>query len=100
MVKRCEFCGRFFNPVERVGKRKKACHRSGCKEAREKIARLEWYNRNQGYFKGRYWYVKEWRKRGKQSLSASTQKMIQDDIPQQGQSGSRCSSYRWVSGLR
>jgi len=29
MVKRCEFCGRFFNPVERVGKRKKACHRSG-----------------------------------------------------------------------
>jgi len=25
--------------------------------------------------------VKEWRKRGKQSLSASTQKMIQDEIP-------------------
>lgn len=72
MVKQCLFCGRYFTPDVRVGQRQKACVRDECRKARKKSAQREWLKKNEGYFKGRYPYVKAWRQ-GK--------KMIQDGIP-------------------
>jgi hypothetical protein len=70
VVKRCLFCGRYFIPDVRVGQRQKACSRVDCKKARKKSAQVKWVEKNPGYFRGRYPYVKAWRKR-----------MVQDKIP-------------------
>ncbi len=80
MVTRCVFCGRFFIPDYRIGKRQKACFREGCKKARKQKAQREWVQKNPGYFQGRYPYVKEWRERRKPSLGTPGAEMIQDEI--------------------
>lgn len=81
MVKKCLFCGRYFIPDVRVKGMQKACHRVECKMARRQLAQSNWCNKNPGYFKGRYWYVKEWRKKRKESSSPPKDEMIQDEIP-------------------
>lgn len=81
MTKRCEFCGRYFTPDRRVGARQRSCGRELCKKARKSLSQSNWLKRNAGYFKGRYWYVKEWReKRKKLSRKKTKKKMIQDKI--------------------
>lgn len=80
MVKRCLFCGKFFNPDPRV-KNQKACFREQCKKARQQLAFSNWCKRNSNYFKGRYWYVKEWRKTHKKKKSLKQKQMIQNEIP-------------------
>jgi hypothetical protein len=71
MIKRCLFCGRYFAPDYRVGERQKSCGRPDCRKARKKKARDAWAEKNPGYFRGRYPYVKAWRKG----------RTIQDEIP-------------------
>jgi len=78
VVKRCLFCGRYFQPDPRVGQRQKACFRPGCKKACKQLAQSNWCARNPGYFRGRYGYVKQWRLRRKESALAKP--MIQDEI--------------------
>jgi len=67
VVKRCLFCGRYFEPDKRVGSRQKACQRAQCKRARKQLAQGKWLEKNPEYFKGRYWYVKDWRAKRKNS---------------------------------
>lgn len=76
MSKNCEFCGRFFVPTPRVGKRQRACFRLECQDARKKSAKRAWREREtpRGYFAGRYSYVKEWRTKRRSGV-------IQDEIP-------------------
>jgi len=66
MVKRCLFCGRYFKPDPRVGQNQKVCFRDCCKRARKQLAQNDWFRRNPDYFRGRYWYVKQWRQRRKE----------------------------------
>lgn len=73
MLKRCHFCGRFFRPDLRVGPRQKACRREACRKARKLLAQHRWMERNPGYFRGRYPYVKQWR-------VGRTRPMIQDEM--------------------
>jgi hypothetical protein len=63
MVKRCSYCGRYFTPDSRVKERQKACRNPECRKARKKEAQRLWYDKNPGYFQGRYPYVKAWRER-------------------------------------
>jgi hypothetical protein len=76
--KRCLFCGQYFIPDPRVGKRQKACHREPCKKKRKAEAQRRWSENNPGYFQGRYPYVKQWRYRKKSLLNLG---MIQDKRP-------------------
>ena len=78
--KRCVFCGRYFVPDGRVGDRQKACRSEGCRRKRKQEAQRRWVERNPGYFRDRYDYVKEWREKRK-ACSRSSGKMIQDEIP-------------------
>jgi hypothetical protein len=71
MARQCLFCGRYFTPDYRVGDRQKSCRRPECRKARKKTARESWSEKNPGYFRGRYPYVKSWRQ---------GRKMIQDEI--------------------
>ena len=77
MVKKCLFCGRYFKPDPRVGQNQKACFRDCCKRARKQLAQNDWLRRNPDYFRGRYWYVKQWRQRRKE---LARRQMIQDEI--------------------
>jgi len=61
--KQCVICGRFFIPDVRVKERQKACGRSRCREGRKQLAQFLWRRKNPAYFKGRYPYLKEWRRR-------------------------------------
>jgi hypothetical protein len=72
--KGCAFCGRYFVPDRRVGDRQKACGSEGCRRKRKEEAQRLWVERNPGYFRGRYEYVKEWREKRKA-------RVIQDEIP-------------------
>ncbi len=72
MVTRCLYCGRYFVPDRRAKGRQKACADPGCKKKRKKAAQEAWLQKNPGYFRGRYPYVKEWRKQ---------RRVIQDGIP-------------------
>ena len=87
MVKRCDFCGRYFTPDKRVGERQKACSRKQCQRARKQVAQSNWVKKNPGYFKGRSEYVKQWRKKQKEEKKQSMKviderkKMLQDKIP-------------------
>lgn len=83
MVKRCIFCGRFFVPDRRVGMRQKACGRGECRRARKQLAQSQWVAKNPEYFKGRYWYVKEWRQKRKEAQvkGFAGKKGIQDKKP-------------------
>ena len=82
MAKRCIYCGRHFTPDRRLGDRQKACGRDQCKKKRKQSAQQAWNVKNPGYYKGRYWYVKEWRQQKRQQSAAlQSQSMIQDAIP-------------------
>lgn len=83
MRKRCAYCGRYFVPDRRVGDRQKACESSACKGKRKQEAQQRWVEKNPGYFEDRYAYVKEWRRKKKDSNRHSG-KMIQDKIPPSG----------------
>ena len=76
MVKRCLYCGRWFTPDARVGKRQKACRRDACRKARRQHSQSVWSEKNPGYFRGRYPYVKQWRK----ARGEPPRPMIQDEI--------------------
>jgi hypothetical protein len=76
--KRCVVCGRFFIPNPRVEQRQKACQRDSCKKARKHLSQRAWCEKNPGYFKGRYPYVKQWREKRKALLGISVQSVIQD----------------------
>ncbi len=79
MRKRCAYCGRHFEPDVRVGDRQKACQSEGCRRKRKEEAQRRWLEKNPGYFRGRYDYVKEWRRKRKMEQEDSD-KMIQDEI--------------------
>ena len=63
MAARCEFCGRFFVPDRRVGKRQRSCSNVLCRKKRKQNAQKRWVTENPGYFCGRYEVVKQWRLR-------------------------------------
>jgi len=71
LTKQCAYCGRYFVVDTRVGEKQKACRAETCRKKRKQQAQQKWSEKNPEYFKGRYWYVKEWRRK----------KMIQDEIP-------------------
>jgi len=77
VIKRCYFCGRYFRPDPRVGERQKACRRAPCRKARKILAQHRWTERNPGYFRGRYPYVKQWRA----GRCGAPRPVIQDEIP-------------------
>jgi hypothetical protein len=81
VIKTCLFCGRYFQPDPRVGKKQRACFREVCRKARKQLAQSQWCERNPGYFHGRYEYVKQWRRKRKESARVSGEMMIQDEIP-------------------
>jgi hypothetical protein len=72
----CRFCGRYYRPDPRVGSRQKSCRREACRKARKCLAQHNWTERNPGYFRGRYPYVKQWRA-GRKS---PPRPMIQDEM--------------------
>jgi hypothetical protein len=78
--KRCAYCGRYFVPDPRVGDRQKACNSEECRKKRKEEAQRRWLEKNPGYFRDRYDYVKEWRRK-KKVHHRSSGKMIQDEIP-------------------
>lgn len=78
MRKKCLFCGRFFIADRRARKRQKACLREGCRKARKQKAQRAWVEKNPGYFKGRYGYVKEWRQKKRLETLAKKEGVIQD----------------------
>jgi hypothetical protein len=64
----------------RVGDRQKACKSLACRGKRKQEAQRQWLEKNPGYFRGRYDYVKEWRRRRRTDHELPG-KMIQDEIP-------------------
>lgn len=81
--KRCIYCGRYFKPDHRVGDRQKACKAKACQAKRKKGSQQQWLESNQGYFQGRYDYVKQWRKENPdyQRRWRAKRREIQDEIP-------------------
>lgn len=63
MVRQCLFCGQYFTPDYRVKERQKSCRRPECRKTRKKTAQKSWTEKNPGYFRGRYPYVKAWRQK-------------------------------------
>jgi hypothetical protein len=53
------------------------CRRDVCRKARKLLAQHRWTERNPGYFRGWYPYVKKWREARKNA----PRPMIQDKIP-------------------
>lgn len=76
MTARCEFCGRFFVPDRRVGKRQRSCGDAGCRKKRKQASQKRWVAENPDYFSGRYEVVKEWRLQRRTARA-----MIQDERP-------------------
>jgi len=71
MVKRCQYCGRYFIPDYRVKDRQKSCGRAPCSKARKKASQKAWVTKNPAYFASHYeMYIKSWR-----------QKKVKDKIP-------------------
>lgn len=58
--KYCEICGQPFTPDPRVGNRQRVCKKLSCQQQRKHHAQQKWLAKNPGYFKDRYWYLKEW----------------------------------------
>ena len=81
MIKRCEFCGRYFTVDRRIGASQKACGRPECRKERKRQAQKSWRERNPGYFDHHYEdYVKEWRRR-RRGARPQPPKVIKDEIP-------------------
>jgi len=82
--KHCEFCGRFFTPDRRVGKRQRSCSRPECKRARKKASQATWTKKNQGYFNGRYDNTRQWLEAHPGYLRQRRRKLrdIQDERPE------------------
>lgn len=81
---RCEFCGRYFKPHPSQGQKQRACGRPECKALRKKTSQKRWCKNNPGYFKGRYSYVKDWRKSHPDHQKNRRTRMareIQDTLP-------------------
>lgn len=76
MTARCEFCGRFFVPDRRVGKRQRSCADAVCRTKRKQTAQKKWVAENPGYFSGRYEVVKQWRLQRRVARA-----VIQDERP-------------------
>jgi hypothetical protein len=64
----------------RVGDKQKACQSEGCRRNRKQEAQRRWLEKNPGYFRGRYDYVKEWR-RSRKAKDGFSGKVIQDERP-------------------
>ena len=62
-----------------MGLRQKACNGLKCRKKRKQEAQRKWLSGNEGYFRGRYDYVKQWRRRKKDACEKG--EMIQDKIP-------------------
>ena len=59
---RCINCGQYFRPENRTGTRQKSCKHAECQRKRQQEQQEAWRKANPDYFKGRYGYVKKWRK--------------------------------------
>jgi hypothetical protein len=81
--KRCVYCGRYFRPDKRIGDRQKVCKDKACQARRKKDSQRRWLESNPGYFKGRYDFVKQWRKEHPdyQRRWRAKRREIQDEIP-------------------
>lgn len=89
MAKRCEYCGRYFNPDNRVGNRQRACSRTECKRQRRIQAVKRWKQNNPSAVLNHYEdYVKPWRQsRRNEALSLKTHlhtEVKTEDTPLQG----------------
>jgi hypothetical protein len=60
--KRCRFCGKLFLPDPRLKTRQSACSAPECQRARRKENQESWLERHPGYFDGRYFNTKDWRR--------------------------------------
>jgi hypothetical protein len=80
--KRCDCCGRYFRPEKRAGDRQKVCSDRECKAKRKKESQKKRVAANPGYFKGRYEYVRQWRKKHPdyQRRWRAKKREIQDEI--------------------
>lgn len=86
MAKRCEYCGRYFNPDRRIGTRQRACSRPDCKRQRKLQAQKQWKQQHPEVVAHHYEdYVKPWReaRRAERSLRQSRRQseVIRDKIP-------------------
>lgn len=81
--KHCEFCGRFFIPDHRVGKKQRCCSRPECRKARKHASQASWTEKNNGYFRGRYDNTRRWLAAHPGYLRRRRQELrdIQDTIP-------------------
>jgi len=59
-MKRCKYCGAFFIPDPKVGKRQKTCGSISCKKALKAKNSVKWRQKNPDYYKGDYPRVKKW----------------------------------------
>lgn len=62
-MNKCKYCGKYFHPHPRVGKRQKCCGRPECRKKYQKAYQKKWRAKNPDLSKGRYWYIKEWREK-------------------------------------
>jgi hypothetical protein len=82
--KHCEFCGHFYTPDRRVGKRQRSCPRTECKRKRKRASQTAWTKKNQWYFKGRYDTTRRWlgAHPGYLRQRRAKRRDIQDEIPE------------------
>lgn len=72
LPKKCIYCGRYFKPDPRAGKRQKACFRAECKQRRKREAQENWKKNNPQVLKNHYQdYVKVWRKNNLEKKQAT-----------------------------
>ncbi|MGD0283901.1 MAG: hypothetical protein ABSB95_16275 [Dissulfurispiraceae bacterium] len=85
MVKRCEYCCRYFSPDKRVGNRQRACSRPECKRQRKLQAQKQWKQNHPAEVAKHYEdYVKPWREsRRAERQSHHNSEVIRDKTPLQ-----------------
>ena len=81
-TKKCEFCGRFYRPDPRVGKRQRSCFQAVCQKKRRQASQKQWVSHNRDYFRNRYADLKAWRKKHAdyQRVWRAKRREIQDEI--------------------
>jgi hypothetical protein len=80
-VKRCRYCGRFFEPDPRVGERQQACGREPCRRASKKAAQRRWRENNPGYFANHYRdYVVPWRLKRRETIRRARAVVVQREV--------------------